>query len=512
MGDRQRSDAPTALHDLQLADARWRAILGTARDAIISIDPHGMITLFNPAAEAMFGYDAAEVVGRNVSMLMPPPYRDEHDEYLRRYHQTGDARAIGQIRAVHARRKTGEVFPIELAVSESRIADEILYTAILRDVTERLATQEALRSERDFAERLIDTAQMIVLVLDPDCRIVRYNAYLEEIAGRKAAEVVGADYVALFVPASEQRRVAALLAAAFRSGTMPVHITALRAADGAERQIEWSSKVLRDGDGQLVGLLCTGLDITDRVAERAELREMQRLAHQRERLADIGAITAKVVHDLGNPLAALSMQAQLILRRTRSGETIAVSKVQEPAQQILSTLRRLEELVHEFNDFAREQRLEIRPITIAAFLRSCVDLWKPLAAERGITLEIPAASTAMPVLHADDVMLRRVLDNLIKNAIEAIDSGPGTVVVSAEIAAPGKVRISVDDTGSGVPDSIDVFKLFETTKPLGTGIGLAVAKQIVGAHGGTIGHAPRSPSGTSFHFELPIQPQNQRRG
>ena len=106
------------LHDLQVADARWQVILSTARDAIIAIDRQARITLFNPAAELVFGYRAEEVLGENVKLLMPAPYRDDHDEYLRRYESTGEARAIGRIRSVQGRRKNGEVFPIELSVSE----------------------------------------------------------------------------------------------------------------------------------------------------------------------------------------------------------------------------------------------------------------------------------------------------------------------------------------------------------------------------------------------------------
>jgi PAS domain S-box-containing protein len=121
----------------ELSEARWQGVLDSSRDAIISIDREGRITLFNRAAEGMFGYAAKEVVGRSVTILMPPPYRDEHDQYLENYHQTGVPKAIGRIRRVEARRKNGETFSIELSVSEARAGDAVLYTAIIRDVTER---------------------------------------------------------------------------------------------------------------------------------------------------------------------------------------------------------------------------------------------------------------------------------------------------------------------------------------------------------------------------------------
>ena len=500
---RRGQPADEALRDLQVAEARWRAVLGTARDAIVSIDGDGHITLFNPAAEAIFGYRAEEVLGENVSRLMPPPYRDEHDDYIRRFQRTGEARAIGRIRSVHGRRKNGEVFPIELSVSESRLGEDVLYTAILRDITERLATEEALRFERDFAERLIETAPLIVLVLDRAGKIARYNAHMEQVGGRPLADSAGTDWCTTFVPERERARVRALCAAALRGESVGSHLYPIVTAGGDERQIEWSFKSLPDGAGGLLGLLCIGEDVTERLAEQLELLELQRVARERERLADIGAITAKVVHDLGNPLAALSMQAQLIMRRARRGDFQPVAPVQQPAEQILRTLKRLESLVHEFTDFARDQRLEMRTLRPAAFLASCVELWHALAAERGIDLRL-AVPEGIPSLRADEVMLRRVLDNLIKNAIEAVEHGPGEVLVRAAVPSPEKIWITVEDSGSGVPEGVDVFKLFETTKPEGTGIGLAVARQIIVAHGGLIEHSPRSPRGTIFRVELPL--------
>ena len=101
-----------ALRTLGLTAARWQAILNTAQDAIICITASGEITLFNPCAERMFGYAADEVMGQNVRLLMPAPYRDEHDGYISSYRVTGVPKAIGRVRQVRAQRKSGEVFPL----------------------------------------------------------------------------------------------------------------------------------------------------------------------------------------------------------------------------------------------------------------------------------------------------------------------------------------------------------------------------------------------------------------
>ena len=117
-------------------EARLRAIIDTAVDAIITIDERGLIQSTNPATEKMFGYTSTELIGRNVSTLMPSPYREEHDGYLMRYLQTGEKRIIGIGREVSGRRKDGTVFPVELAVSEMH-ADGGRFTGILHDTTRR---------------------------------------------------------------------------------------------------------------------------------------------------------------------------------------------------------------------------------------------------------------------------------------------------------------------------------------------------------------------------------------
>jgi len=121
------------------------SILDTVPDAMIVIDKAGHIESFSRAAERMFGYEAEEVVGRNVSMLMPNPYRDEHDGYLERYHRTGEKRIIGVGRLVVAQRKDGSTFPIELSVGEVVSNKVRLFTGFIRDLTERQEREQRLQ-------------------------------------------------------------------------------------------------------------------------------------------------------------------------------------------------------------------------------------------------------------------------------------------------------------------------------------------------------------------------------
>lgn len=138
---------------LRESEAKSRAILDTAVDGIVTIDPAGRIMSFNLAAERLFGYRSAEVIGRNVSILMPDPYHSEHDDYLKDYLHTGLPKIIGIGRDVVARRNDGTVFPVYLAVSEVRIGELRMFTGIIRDLTERTTLEKEILEISDREKR-----------------------------------------------------------------------------------------------------------------------------------------------------------------------------------------------------------------------------------------------------------------------------------------------------------------------------------------------------------------------
>jgi two-component system sensor kinase FixL len=151
-------DARTA--DVRDANARLRSIIDSAVDGIIVIDEQGTIESFNPGAERLFGYPQAEVVGRNVNVLMPSPYHEEHDGYLHRYATIGIAKIIGVGREVSGRRRDGSVFPLHLSVGELMVAGERKFTGILHDLTARVGIERQLR-ERAALARLGEMAAVI---------------------------------------------------------------------------------------------------------------------------------------------------------------------------------------------------------------------------------------------------------------------------------------------------------------------------------------------------------------
>jgi PAS domain S-box-containing protein len=145
-GARKLTPEPSAKRRAAAADdARYRAIVDTAVDAIVVIDERGRIEAFNPAAERLFGYPAADMIGQNVNRLMPEPYHGEHDGYLERYRGTGERRIIGIGREVSGRRSDGTTFPLELSIAEWRDGDHRFFTGVMRDVTDRRRAEELQR-------------------------------------------------------------------------------------------------------------------------------------------------------------------------------------------------------------------------------------------------------------------------------------------------------------------------------------------------------------------------------
>ena len=145
---------------LQRRESWLHSLIFTTQDAVVSIDRRGCVVLFNPAAERIFGYTAEEIVGRKVNELMAEPYGSEHDQYIERYERTGEAHAIGRIRVVTGKRKNGELFPIELSVTEIEVDKDVHYAAFIRDVSEKVKLQEQL-VERERLATIGTTAAKI---------------------------------------------------------------------------------------------------------------------------------------------------------------------------------------------------------------------------------------------------------------------------------------------------------------------------------------------------------------
>jgi PAS domain S-box-containing protein len=279
------------------ATDRLTVVIATAVDGVIIIDDAGLIEVFNPACERLFGYRAAEVVGRNVNCLMPTPYHEEHDGYLHHYRRTGERKIIGSGREVIGRRRDGSTFPMELSVGEALHDDKRIFVGIVRDISERKAAEARLRESEARMRAAIETAVDGVIIID-DAGIIRiFNPACEKLFGFTAAEVIGQN-VKMLMPAPYQ--------AEHDGYIRNYRETAVRKIIGIGREVTGQRKnkttfpmELSVGEAQQQGHpVFVGIirDITERkAAELAVSRSVDELA----------AFAYSVAHDLKAPLRAI---------------------------------------------------------------------------------------------------------------------------------------------------------------------------------------------------------------
>jgi two-component system, LuxR family, sensor kinase FixL len=267
-----------------------RALLDAAVDGVIVIEHDGRITTFNRAAERLFGYRSAEVVGQRVNMLMPEPYRSAHDGYLSDYQRTGQARIIGIGREVVARRRDGTLFPASLAVGEVPGSSPPRYIGFIHDITSRKAAVDALRRERDRAQSYLDLAQVMLVALDQGGRIALINRKGCEIFGYSETELIGRDWFEQCLPETrrEEARAAfhSFLAGARR---LPDYAEAtVITHGGTPKLIAWRSTLVRDELGDVVGILSSGEDVTDRRGAEQALVRSESLLRSAQAIANLG--------------------------------------------------------------------------------------------------------------------------------------------------------------------------------------------------------------------------------
>jgi PAS domain S-box-containing protein len=483
---------------------RTQLILESAVDAILTIDESGRIESVNPAAERMFGYPASELLGRNVGLLMGPEHHERHDDYIRRYLDTGEARIIGVGREIEARRKDGTLFPIELAVSEFFLGDRRFFMGTIRDVTERKEIEEALRRERDFAESLVETAQAIVLVLDSDGRIVRFNRYLEEISGRRLAEVRGEDWFDLFLPAEERARVRQVFTQVLAGHSMRGVVGRIVTRDGSEREIEWYNTTLGDVEGGVLGVLAVGQDITER-------RQLEEQFRQAQKMEAIGRLAGGVAHDFNTLLGSITGYSELLLGRVEE------PALRHPVEQIHRAAERGAGLTRQLLAFGRRQVLKPTVLDLNRVVGEMDDMLRRLIAG-DIELVYDLEPELGPV-KVDPGQIEQVVMNLIVNAVDAIGSG-GRITLATRnveldeaaaekesVLVPGHyAMLGVSDDGCGMPEEVraQIFDPFFTTKEQGkgTGLGLSTVYGIVRQSGGGIAVETAPGEGTTFKVYL----------
>jgi signal transduction histidine kinase len=234
-----------------------------------------------------------------------------------------------------------------------------------------------------------------------------------------------------------------------------------------------------------------------------ELNEAQARIIQSEKMAVVGTFASGLAHEVRNPLNSIALQLSILERRVAPLPAGVAGEIKELVGVIREEVKRLDNLVGDFLQFSRSNRVQYRPASLDALVDEVMRLLRPEARAAGVTLLRQRIGQPIPDLRVDPEKVKQVAINLVRNAIEALPGG-GVVTVESGLLDTRAVMV-VRDNGPGLPDGLDVFQLFVTTKAQGTGLGLSIAQQIVLEHGGEIAASSEPGKGATFTVTLPVE-------
>lgn len=538
-----RAEAEDAL---RASEAKFSGILAIAVDAIISVDDQQRIIHYNNGAEAIFGWSAAEAMGRELSFLLPGRHREHHSQHVRGF---GDApetsRQMGQRRAISGLRRDGTEFPAEASISKLAMPrGGNIYTVVLRDVTERRLREESERHLREAVSSLGETlevdatersiAQLPVGWLGDGALldVLTGHGGLRRVPSRSSDRALAAALARVAAHPLDQdspSRVVDVLRRGVAEHVPEVTDEWLEthASDAAElermRGLRMGSLLLvplvaREHVLGVIKIIRTGAPrpftegeraIADELALRAAFALDNARLYGEAQQATIARDHALgvVSHDLRNPISAIGMCARALLNATAADDTERRGLVTTIVDSTELTQRMIRDLLDVASIEVGRLSVERREVTVRTVLERGAALFAREAADRGVRLEV-AALSELPTVIGDEERLVQVLANLLGNALRHTDRN-GEVRVSASREGP-VVEISVRDTGAGIPPS-ELPRIFERYWTVrrnapkgGTGLGLAIARGIVEAHGGRLWAESAVGQGSTFRFTVPV--------
>ncbi len=484
-----------------------QALMEAAVDAIIVIDHRGRIQAVNDSACRTFGYRTDELLGRNVSMLMPEPDRSAHDRYLANYLGSGTAKIIGIGRQVTAQRHDGTLFPVHLSVGRVPHSEPPRFVGLVRDVTSEVEALNALKLERDRSIAYLELNDAILVSLDVDCRIRELNTRGSELLGAPKSEILGRDWFSFLRDESERERARLMLTSALASGTSREREFDALDAAGAPRRIYWRCIARRTAGGAPAGWLCSGEDVTERVRREEDSHLAQQRLTRVARLATMGELASGMAHELNQPLTAIATYARACERYLAMPQP-DLPEVREAAREIAAEALRAGGIIGRLRNLVRTDGQEERaPVDLNALIEELSGTLNADARAHDAQLRI-ALTPHLPRVLGHGTQLQQVVLNLIRNAFEALLDQPAAereVELTTVRTVNGDIELRVTDNGPGIAPAIAdrMFDPFSTTKQAGTGLGLTISRTIAQAHGGTIGTRAVVPHGATFFVQLP---------
>lgn len=484
-------------------DSLLAAIVRSSLNAIIVVDEAGRVVEFNPAAEAIFGHPRERAIGQSIGDLIVPHHlRAAHQNGMTRYMATGVPHVLNRRVEIEATRATGEVFPVELSISEVITDGTRHFAASLRDLTRERAAEAARDDSEARLRAFMEHAPIGMYLKDGAGRYIMANPEfsrvfgqpLESILGRSADELLSADEAAM-VRDNDSKVLTTgqpLALEEHLDGRDAYAWTlVLRFPLWSEAMREW----------RIGGF---DIDITPLKLAAEEVQRTQWALHQSEKLSALGKLLAGVAHELNNPLAVVKAQAEMLGMETEG--TALASR----ASRIGRAADRCVRIVQTFLSLARQRPPVRERINLNALVEQVIDL---LAFQlRTAEIEVQRlAGSELPGTMGDPDQIHQVVMNLALNAIQAMEGlalGEARVMtISTGLAGNGAALwLEIADSGPGVPEALRgrIFEPFFTTKDQGkgTGMGLSFSRAIIEGHGGTLDMVATT-RGACFRLTLP---------
>ncbi len=480
------------LTERKRANELFHLLVESSPNGMLMVDENGTILTVNRQIEQLFGYERAVLIGQSVEMLVPQRMRSQHVGDRVEFTAHSELRAMGKGRDLYGVRKDGQEFPLEIGLNPIRTPNGMRILASVVDISGRKQAEQTLQKERDFIDAVLETAGALVVVLDREGRILRFNRACEQTTGYSSEEVMGQHVWDLFILPDEVAGVKAVFERLQGGEPRSDYENYWMGKGGFLRRISWSSTVIANFSGKVDYVVSSGLDITD-------LKSIQEQLRKTERIAELGTLASGMAHEIGTPMNVILGRAEYLLQRT------ADEGMKKGLATIVTQIERITKVMNQLLAFARRKTPERRAVDLGEIVEDSLEMFQERIAHSRITVE-KAIEADIPSVQADRDQLIQVLINLMVNSLHAMPDG-GTLRLSLN-RERGHVCLGVSDTGHGMPEETrsKVFEPFFTTKDFGkgTGLGLTVAKGIIEEHGGTITVESVVGKGSTFWIRLPV--------
>jgi PAS domain S-box-containing protein len=368
---------------------------------------------------------------------------------------------------------------------------------LVREVTDIRELERQVGTQQEFLQAVSNDSADAIIGLDPHYHIIFWNKGAEAIFEYPTLEILHKRITVLTPPGSERRkRLRRLLAQVRRDRYLRNIETVLTTKSGRDVPVDVTLSTIRDQEGKLIGYSSVIRDISER-------KRLEEKVLQAERLATVGRMAAKVAHDIRNPLSSISLNVELLGDEVANLSQASNEEIRELLNSIASEVDRLAQMSEEYLEFARIPKLKLQPTDANQLFAELVKRSSLELAAKGITLST-RYQEGLPLIKVDRAQMYRALQNLLRNAIEAMPNG-GVLTLSTERDGDC-VLMRVADTGVGIEEQElpKIFEPFHSTKEFGTGLGLTITRHVVEEHGGAVSCRSKVGVGTEFTIVLPV--------